>query len=521
MSTKKYYITTPIYYVNDKPHIGHAYTTVAADILSRFHQMQGEDVFFLTGTDEHGAKIAEAARLAGKEPQEFCDEIAVEFQKAWGNLNIEYSHFIRTTDQDHEAGVAAFLSQLKEKDFLYEKDYVGLYCIGCEKFLTEKELVDGKCPDHKRVPEKVTEKNWFFKLSRFLPKIEQLIENNALAIAPENAQKEVIGLFRQGLDDFSISRQKVSWGIRVPWDQSQTFYVWVDALLNYWTALKITGKENYWPPDVQLVGKDILKFHAIFWPAMLLAADLPLPKKIFVHGYFTINGQKMSKSLGNVIDPNDLVKKFGVDATRYLLFSQFPFGNDGDISLEKLKAVYNADLANGVGNLVSRILKMTKNGQVPEKDIKGTEESEKPIDRIWSDALEEGKKPYTFPYFVSQLWLGWKKELNDLKLGFALERIVTFASILDKRIEDEKPFKLFKEDSKKAGYIIYDLLESLRHIAWMLMPFMPETADKIFEQLGLDLKKEKAKNFEEAIKWGGLEPGTKIKVGKPLFPRIE
>lgn len=449
MSNQKFYITTPIYYVNDKPHIGHAYTTVAADILSRFYKMQGEEVFFLTGTDEHGAKIAEAARLAGKEPQEFCDAIADGFKKTWGNLDIGYSHFIRTTDKDHEAGVVAFMRKLQQRGFLYEKDYTGLYCVGCEKFLTEKELVDGKCPDHQRVPEKVTEKNWFFKLSDFLKEIKSKIQSGALEIAPENAKKEVLGLFKQGLEDFSISRQKVSWGIKVPWDPDQTFYVWVDALLNYWTALKLTGKENYWPPDVHLIGKDILKFHAIFWPAMLLAAGLPLPKKIFVHGYFTIDGQKMSKSLGNVIDPNDLVEKFGVDATRYLLMSQFPFGNDGDISLEKLRAVYNADLANGLGNLVARVAK------------------------FGSQNLESR---------ISNLELGeYNNLMRGLKFYEVLKLIITRVQGCNLLIEQKKPWEIKEEKARDES--LQEVVEEILMISCMLAPFMFGTSEKIREIL--------------------------------------
>jgi len=369
--TNKYFITTPIYYVNSQPHIGHAYTTVAVDVLARYHRLKGEQVFFLTGTDEHGAKIAEAAKKADQEPQEFCDQVANQFKQAWQALNIDYSYFIRTTDPTHEQGVVAFLAKLKQVGFLYEADYCGLYCVGCEKFITEKELINGQCPDHKQAPQKISEKNWFFKLKEFLPKIEKLIESDQVLIRPVNAKKEVLGLFKQGLEDFSVSRQNVSWGIKLPWDQSQTIYVWVDALLNYWTALRNkapsplkrgrAGKgddpQEFWPPDLHIMAHDILKFHAVYWPAMLLAAGLALPRRIFIHGYFTINDQKMSKTLGNVIAPQELIKKFGIDATRYLLLAQFPFGNDGDISMDKLVETYNAELANGLGNLVARVAK--------------------------------------------------------------------------------------------------------------------------------------------------------------------
>ncbi|MFA4880606.1 MAG: methionine--tRNA ligase [Candidatus Doudnabacteria bacterium] len=523
MSNLKFYITTPIYYVNDKPHIGHAYTTVAADILARWHALQGEDVFFLTGTDEHGAKIAEAAEKAGQEPQVFCNQVSAQFQEVWQKLGIHPDFFIRTTNPEHQKEAVNFLLKLKEKDYFYEKDYSGLYCVGCEKFITEKELVRGKCPDHKSLPARIAETNWFFKLRGFLPQIEKLIQDRELVIQPENARKEVLGLFKQELDDFSISRQKVKWGIPVPWDKTQTIYVWVEALLNYWTALKIVGHEDFWPPDVHLMSHDILKFHAVYWLAMLAAAGVDLPRRIFVHGYFTIDGQKMSKTIGNVIDPNDLVEKFGVDATRYLLLSQFPFGKDGDISEAKMQEMHNADLANGIGNTLSRIIKMVAqffDGVIPKCKSKSVIE----INRIWSDKLKKGLKPDlsdTAVHDFSQSWIGYEKEMENLEFDAALARIVKMTSILDEHIEIWKPFKLVKENKEVAGNKLYCLLESLRQIAWLLLPFMPETADKIFEQLGLDPKKERGKKFAEAIKWGGLESGNKIKPGKSLFPRIQ
>lgn len=526
MSTNKFYITTPIYYVNDKPHIGHAYTTVAADILARWQKMNDKDVFFLTGTDEHGAKVAEAAEKALKKPQEFCNEMASLYQVTWEKLNIKPSYFIRTTNPEHEKLAVAFLSRLYEKGFLYEKDYKGLYCIGCEKFLTEKELVEGKCPDHNREPEMVLEKNWFFNLKKFLPEVKEIVAEGKIEIEPDTAYQEVLGLFKQGLEDFSISRRKVGWGIKVPWDPDQTFYVWVDALLNYWTAPQIMKGKKYWPPDVHLIGKDILKFHCVYWPAMLLAYGYPpeeLPNKIFVHGYFAINGQKMSKTLGNVIDPNDLVEKFGVDATRYLLVSQFPFGKDGNISQDRMKEIYNAYLVNGIGNLLRRVLKMVEkdfNGTIPTK-----KQENKEINCLSILALKSGKRVTTdladFKDFISEWWVGYVKKIENLELFELLDWMSTFVSVLDMYIETHKPFQLVKVNREKAAGVLYNLLESLRHLAWMLLPFMPETADEIFEQLGLESKKEKEKQLEEAIKWGGLKSGNKIKPGKSLFPRIQ
>ncbi len=453
MSTeKKFYITTPIYYVNDKPHAGHAYTTIAADVLARWHRIQGKDVFFLTGTDEHGAKVAEAASVAGRKPKEFCDQIAGKFKQAWQNLNIDYDYFIRTTDPKHQKGVIDFLTRLKKEGYLYEKDYSGLYCVGCEKFITEKELVGGKCPDHGQVPEQVTEKNWFFKLKEFLPRVKKKISKGELKIEPESALGETMGLLKQDLDDFSVSRQRVDWGIKLPWDQKQSIYVWIDALLNYWTAVKEAGRGKYWPPDLHLIGKDILKFHAVFWPAMLLAAgeDL-LPRQIFVHGYFTINGQKMSKTLGNVIDPNDLVKKYGADATRYLLLSQFPFGSDGDISLAKLTTTYNADLANGLGNLVARVI----NFQFPISNFQINPNFQFPNSKLrkYNDLMKELKLFEVVKFIREKI-----KECNNL-------------------IEKEKPWEI--KERNKLEKIIDPILLKIITVAEMIRPFMPDTYNKI------------------------------------------
>ncbi|TSD04210.1 MAG: Methionine--tRNA ligase, partial [Parcubacteria group bacterium Athens0714_12] len=367
---KKILITTPIYYVNDKPHIGHAYTTLAADVLTRFFRAQGKEVFFLTGTDEHGAKIAEAAEKAGESPQEICDKNSKFFKLAWEKLGIKYNYFIRTTEKNHEKTVTEFLKELKEKNVVYEKEYEGFYCVACEKFLTEKDLINGLCPDHKTEPKKITEKNYFFKLNNYLDKVEELIVKNKLNIGPENAKKEVLGLLKQGLDDFSVSRQKerVKWGIDLPFDDNQTVYVWVDALLNYYTGDASEDFKKYWAEGevIHLLAKDILKFHAIFWPAMLLAIDKKLPDREFIHGFFTINGQKISKTLGNIIDPVEIVNKFGSDAVRYILLSQFPFGQDGDVKEEKFVEKYNSDLANGLGNLVARVLTLSAKTGIKE-----------------------------------------------------------------------------------------------------------------------------------------------------------
>lgn len=451
----KFYITTPIYYVNAKPHIGHAYTTLAADVLARFHAQIGDKSFFLTGTDEHGLNIARAAEKAGKPNQEFCNEISQKFKKTWQNLNIKYSDFIRTTSARHKKGAQAFLFKLKENNVLYEGEYKGLYCTGCESFITEKELnKDGKCPAHLRAPEKVKEKNSFFKLKKFLPKVKSAIEFDKLKIEPAHIKSEVLGLFKQGLDDFSVSREKVKWGISLPWDKSQTIYVWVEALTNYITARGYPNfSHNAWPADIHLMAKDIIKFHCVYWPAMLMAANLDLPNKIFAHGFFTINGQKMSKSIGNIIDPNELIDKFGVDGARYLILSQFPFGQDGDIQESKFIEKYNADLANGIGNLAARVSKMIENANLGAT----------------ARAVSADDK--------------FKKEFNNLmkslKLYEALQLIFQKIKQLDVYINEKRVWEMKDENTQKK--VFTKLVNDIIMIGERISPFLPETGGKILK----------------------------------------
>ena len=469
---KKILITTPIYYVNDKPHWGHAYTTVAADVLTRFFRAQGKEVFFLTGTDEHGAKIAESAEKLGKDPKTFCDENSEFFKKAWANLSIKYDYFIRTTDKRHEEAVKKFIEELKEKDAIYEKEYEGLYCTPCEKFLTEKELTDGKCPDHKREPERISEKNYFFKLKDYLEEVEDLIKKDKLKIRPESARNETLGLLKQDLDDFSISRQKerVKWGIDLPFDNNQIIYVWVEALLNYITAIGYGDNEKefkkWWKEAgiVHLLGKDILKFHTIFWPALLLAVGEKTPDAEFIHGFFTINGQKMSKTLGNVIDPNNIVEKFGVDATRYLLLSQFPFGQDGDVKEEKFIEKYNSDLANGLGNLVARVLTLVAKYKIPALPA-GRQNTNYKADKDILKEVEKVKNNYT-------------EGMQDFRLYEALEEIWKLIGFCDGYIEREKPWK-----NPNPEKTISNLLYCISEIADLIAPFLPETSEKIKEQI--------------------------------------
>lgn len=462
---KKILITTPIYYVNDKPHIGHAYTTLAADVLTRFFREQGKDVFFLTGTDEHGAKVAESAEKEGVAPEELCDKNSKFFKEAWKNLNIEYDHFIRTTDKIHEQIVKEFLNKLKEKNLIYEKEYQGLYCTECEKFLIERELKNGKCPDHKTKPKKVSEKNWFFKLN--LKVVGKLLKKQ-LKIRPERAKSEVLGLLKQGLDDFSISRQKVKWGIELPFDKNQTVYVWVDALLNYITGDGSDKFKEYWKDGyvIHLLAKDILKFHAIYWPAMLKETGHKIPDQEFIHGFFTINGQKMSKTLGNVIDPNEIVKKFGVDGARYLMLSQFPFGQDGDVKESKFAEKYNADLANGLGNLVARVLTLATKSKTQSANFK--------LDKTISNRTKQVRDNYT-------------EHMEDFKLFEALEEIWKLISFCDGYIEREKPWKQTRVT--KIQETITNLLYCISEIANLIKPFLPDTSEEIKKQLRINKSK--------------------------------
>jgi len=480
----KFYITTPIYYVNDKPHIGHAYTTVLADVLARYHRLMGEEVFFLVGTDEHGAKIEAAAEQAGKSPREFCDENVEAFREAWKSLDISYSNFIRTTDSSHEKAVSNALEYLYKKDFIYKGVYKGLYCRGCEQYKTDDDLVDGKCPDHQTEPEVMEEESYFFRLSQFGGELERSISGGKLKIEPAERKNEVLSFIRNGLQDISISRKKIKWGVPLPFDKKFTTYVWVDAFLNYLTGLGWDGKISprpplkkggerrglkFWPPDVQLMSKDILRVHATIWPALLLALKIPLPKKLYIHGFFTINGQKMSKSLGNVIWPKQLTEKFGADGTRYHLMSSLADGHDGDISWEKLTAKYNTDLANGLGNLVSRVMNLAKGFEIAVRDGSLKIKSEKV-----------------------------RKLLDEIKPKEALDEIWKEVDWANKYVEETRLWELVKTNKKQAKRVLEELLAGLINIAENLKPFMPETAERVIKI---------------------LESGE-IKKGEILFPRI-
>ena len=451
---KKFYITTPIYYINDVPHIGHTCTTVAADIIARLHRQLGEEVFFLTGTDEHGQKVAECAQKEGIDTKTYCDKIAPRFQEAWKNLNISNDFFIRTTDPKHEEVVAKFLQKIHDRGDVYKAKYEGWYCVGCEKFMTESELVDGHCPLHP--PEKTvwkSEENWFFKLSKYIPQIIKLIEGDKTNyLYPEGKKAEVLAKLKAGVNDVSLSRENVEWGIPLPWDKTQTTYVWFDALINYYSATQfVEGKSEFWPADLHLLGKEILWFHTVIWQGMLLSAEIELPKKTFTHSFYMIDGQKMSKSLGNVISPQQLVDLFGIDGARYLIARSFPTENDSDVGIERFKEKYNADLANNLGNLVSRVCKLGEGLSLPKTEIK--------IDS------------------------GYVEFIDNLKFDEAIG--IIFDYYIDKsnnRLNEVTPWKLESNDPVRIA-VLTECAQNLRIAATALLPIMPEVAKKILVQL--------------------------------------
>jgi methionyl-tRNA synthetase len=461
----KFYITTSIAYTNASPHLGFALETVQADAAARYRRLQGEDVFFLTGTDEHGQKVVKAAEKAGQSPKDFTDRISGEFRRLAEVLNISNDDFIRTTDQKkHWPTVQKVWMELKKKGDIYKKNYKGLYCPGCEAFITRKDLMGGKCAIHRVSPEVVEEKNYFFKLSKYSKEIERILEKEEIKIIPETRKNEMLSFVRQGLEDVSFSRPRkdLQWGVPVPDDDTQTIYVWGDALTNYISALgydKNSAKfKKYWPADIHFIGKDIQKFHCLIWPGMLLSLGLPLPKKIFVHGFINVGGQKMSKSLGNIVDPFKLTEKYGADAVRYFLLREIPSTEDGDFTEEKFEKRYNSDLASGLGNLTSRVITMA--GKLKVKRPKLNPESEN---------MEA----------INECWDKYKEAMSELKFNEALASIWELIGWCDRYIEKERPW----EKGGNRGEVIGSLLLTIEEIAELLIPFLPDASAKILKQL--------------------------------------
>ena len=495
---KPFYVTTPIYYVNDKPHIGHAYTTILADVLSRYHRNKGRDVFFLTGLDEHGQKVQQAAEERGVEPKIHCDEMAPRFIELWDELHIQYDDFIRTTEKRHVDVVQNILQKVYDKGDIYEDNYEGLYSVSEERFITEKEADSGDFRDIK----KLKEKNYFFKMSKYQEKLISHIENNSKFIQPVHRKNEVLGFLKSPLNDLCISRPKsrLNWGIELPFDSDYVTYVWFDALINYVSALGFDSDEKkyntYWPANLHLIGKDILTTHSVYWPTMLLSAGIKLPKTIFAHGWWLNDQSKMSKSVGNVVDPLELIKSYGVDPVRFYLMKEMVLGQDSNFSIESFVKCYNNDLANDFGNLLSRVSNL--------------------INKFYNGILVEGEDLSEDGKIVKGCAIETidkvSKLMDEMKIDDAIGSVFLLIKNVNKFLEVTVPWKVVKTDLKKGGALLFTAAESLRIIALLLAPIMPNRTALVLETLN-------TKNTE--IYWGGLVIGSKIKTHKPLFPRIE
>jgi methionyl-tRNA synthetase len=506
-----FYITTPIYYPNDVPHIGHAYTSVAADFVARYHRLRGEEVLHLTGTDEHGLKLQRAAEAAGVDPQTWVDEMAPRWKDVWAKLDIAYDDYIRTTEPRHEKAVQRLLTAVHDngRDDIYLGTYEGLYCVSCEAYYTEDELVDGMCPIHGTPVERMVEENYFFRLSAYAERLLEHYERHPKAVQPETRRNEVLSLIRGGLQDFSISRTTFRWGIPLPWDPNHVCYVWFDALTNYITAAGYGTDEarfaRVWPANDHLIGKDILRFHAVYWPAMLMAGGVDLPEQVWAHGFLTVGGQKMSKTNATGIHPFELTDHFGVDSYRYFFLREIQFGQDGSFSWESMVERHNADLANGLGNLVSRILAMlgtSFDGVVPEPAAEGVEDH--------------------LPAVIADVVRRYDDHMAELALTQALAVVWEIVGRANGYLVERQPWTLTKDTARRddlAG-ILYASAETLRILAVLIRPIMPGAAARLWEQLGIEESLD-AQRLPQAAAWGGLRPGTKTAKGDALFPRLD
>jgi methionyl-tRNA synthetase len=517
MERTPFYITTPIYYVNSVPHLGTAYTTIAADALARYRRMTGYDVFFLTGLDEHGQKVAQAAEEHGLTPQEWVDSIAPKFAEAWKMLDITNDDFIRTTEPRHTRASQKLMQTLHDNGYIYQGHYEGWYCVPDETFYTEDQLVEGKCPGCGRDVQFIREDNWFFKLSAFQDRLLEHYRDNPTFVQPDTRRNEVLSFVEGGLRDLSVSRTAFTWGIPLPFDPEHVMYVWFDALINYMTAVgygsddpaDVARFERFWPADVHFVGKDIIRFHCVIWPAMLMAAGLPVPKQVFAHGFLLTKGEKMSKSKGNAVTPASLVERFGVDAYRYYFLRDVQFGADGSISIESMVQRYNGDLANDWGNLCSRLLNMTEKyceGIVPP----APDEAAAMPDDAELRAIAEGL-PATY-------------EAAMLRLDYAggLEAAWSLVKRVNRYIEDSAPWALAKSDETRPRLeaVLYNALEAVRIAALFIAPAMPNTSADVWGRLGVGKDIRAVTDISKEAAWGGLAPGSAVSKGDALFPRI-